>query len=84
MTLLLAGDLGGTKTLLALYRSDGDELDCIARERYISAEWPHLGPMLQRFLNDHNNNAAEVAAGCIAVAGPIRQGRAHILSLIHI
>ena len=27
MTLLLAGDLGGTKTLLALYRSDGDELD---------------------------------------------------------
>ena len=42
MTLLLAGDLGGTKTLLALYRSDGDELDCIARERYISAEWPHL------------------------------------------
>ena len=62
MTLLLAGDLGGTKTLLALYRSDGDQLSCVARERYISAEWPHLGPMLQRFLADHNNNGAEVAA----------------------
>ena len=66
MTLLLAGDLGGTKTLLALYRSDGDQLSCVARERYISAEWPHLGPMLKSFLADHNNNGAEVAAGCIA------------------
>ena len=81
MTLLLAGDLGGTKTLLALYRSDGDQLSCVARERYISAEWPHLGPMLKSFLGDHNNNGAEVAAGCIAVAGPVRQGRAHITNL---
>ena len=81
MTVLLAGDLGGTKTLLALYRSDGDQLSCVARERYISAEWPHLGPMLKSFLGDHNNNGAEVAAGCIAVAGPVRQGRAHITNL---
>ena len=81
MTLLLAGDLGGTKTLLALYRSDGDQLSCVARERYISAEWPHLGPMLKSFLGDHNNNGAEVAAGCIAVAGPVRQSRAHITNL---
>ncbi len=45
MTLLLAGDLGGTKTLLALYEASGNQLTCVVRERFISAEGPTLGPM---------------------------------------
>ena len=81
MTLLLAGDLGGTKTLLALYRSEGDRLDCITKERYASAEWSGLGPMLQHFLKDHHPGIGQVDGGCIAVAGPVQHGKAHITNL---
>ncbi|NBQ22008.1 MAG: glucokinase, partial [Synechococcaceae bacterium WB6_3B_236] len=35
-SLLLAGDLGGTKTLLALYEREGDRLSCRVRQRYNS------------------------------------------------
>ncbi|NDD21870.1 MAG: glucokinase, partial [Synechococcaceae bacterium WBA_3_309] len=34
MSLLLAGDLGGTKTLLALYESTGKQLNCLTQKRF--------------------------------------------------
>ena len=81
MTLLLAGDLGGTKTLLAIYEASGSSLTCVARERFISAEWPNLGPMLKKFLSDQLQSGMSVEAGCIAVAGPVRNGKAVITNL---
>ena len=81
MTLLLAGDLGGTKTLLALYEASGNQLTCVARERFISAEWANLGPMLKKFLSDQLQSGMSVEAGCIAVAGPVRNGKAVITNL---
>ena len=81
MTLLLAGDLGGTKTLLALYRSDGGQLHCVARENYPSAEWSDLTPMLAHFLRAHGQPGEPPDAGCIAVAGPVRNGQAQITNL---
>ena len=81
MTLLLAGDLGGTKTLLALYEAKAGQLNCLTRERFNSAEWPHLAPMLQKFLSDHQDVGMVVAAGCIAVAGPVQQGKATVTNL---
>ena len=35
----LAGDLGGTKTFLALYRDVDGQLEQAHSHRYISAEW---------------------------------------------
>ena len=81
MTLLLAGDLGGTKTLLALYRCEGDRLECITKERYSSAEWSGLGPMLRNFLKEHHPGDGQVDGACIAVAGPVQHGEAHITNL---
>ena len=81
MTLLLAGDLGGTKTLLALYRSDGSQLHCVARENYPSAEWSDLTPMLAHFLRAHGQPGEPPDAGCIAVAGPVHNGQAQITNL---
>ena len=79
---LLAGDIGGTKTLLSLYRPVGDRLEWLASERYSSADWPDLAPIVQQFL------AAQAAAGatppaaaCFAVAGPVQGGRAQLTNL---
>jgi len=82
-TTLLAGDIGGTKTLLSLYQASADGLVLLASERYVSAEWPDLAPMVQRFLG---GPAADCGAGvpdaaCFAVAGPVQAGTARLTNL---
>jgi glucokinase len=80
MTTLLAGDIGGTKTLLALYRAEGPELELLVSERYSSADWPDLGAMVNQFLG-RCSQGERPAAGCLAVAGPVRAGRARLTNL---
>ena len=85
MTTLLAGDIGGTKTLLALYRLEvGGGLRLLCSQRYPSADWHDLGPMVQAFLADHPQPGAGEgvpAAACFAVAGPVQGGRARLTNL---
>ncbi|QPN66094.1 glucokinase [Synechococcus sp. CBW1006] len=77
MTTLLAGDIGGTKTLLALYRSTADGLECLRQQRFTSAAWPDLAPMVQAFLEGEERPDA----ACLAVAGPVQAGRAQLTNL---
>ncbi len=77
MTTLLAGDIGGTKTLLALYREQAGGLELLRSERYSSADWPDLAPMLQAFLAGE----PPPLAACLAVAGPVQQGQAQLTNL---
>ena len=79
MSAILAGDIGGTKTLLALYRlGPAGELELQRSERYISADWSGLEPMVRTFLS---GEAAPPAAACLAVAGPVAGGRAQLTNL---
>ena len=48
----LAGDLGGTKTFLALYRDVEGQLEQAHSHRYVSAEWRDLESMLSHFLKE--------------------------------
>jgi len=74
MTTLLAGDIGGTKTLLSLY--DADDLELLAQERYISADWVDLAPMVRHFLDQAEVRAhTRPGAACFAVAGPVHGAR---------
>lgn len=51
MTLLLAGDIGGTKTILRLVEAvDSLELHTIHEETYRSGDFPDLVPLVQQFL----------------------------------
>ncbi|MFM7674847.1 MAG: glucokinase [Synechococcus sp.] len=78
MTTLLAGDIGGTKTLLALYRlEEGGALVPLRRQRFASADWADLAPMVGAFLGEE----APPAAACLAVAGPVQGGRARLTNL---
>ena len=84
MTTLLAGDIGGTKTLLALYHREADDLELIASRYYRSADWPALEPLLESFLSEQCGVPTGVArpqAACLAVAGPVRQGTARLTNL---
>lgn len=70
--LVLAGDVGGTKTNLALYRLEEGGLDQLAEESYPSQEFPGPGPIINRFLTDR---AERPQAACLGIAGPFKGGR---------
>ena len=80
---LLAGDIGGTKTLLSLYRCCGEALELLVSERYHSRHWPELAPMVQAFLAGPAARAVAdpPAAACFAVAGPVQAGLAQLTNL---
>ena len=78
---LLAGDMGGTKTHLALYESDGSQLRLLHQQRFRSGEWSSLEPMLASFLTDRPADLAAPEHACIAVAGPVRHREARITNL---
>ncbi|MFQ6537372.1 MULTISPECIES: glucokinase [Aphanothece] len=89
MAALLAGDIGGTKTLLALYSAEPHgELRLLASQRYVSAEWPDLAPMVADFLAGSEGSGDPgqgqkplPAAACFAVAGPVEGGSARLTNL---
>ncbi|MDZ8185310.1 MAG: glucokinase [Nostoc sp. ChiSLP02] len=80
MTLLLAGDIGGTKTILRLVEtSDSQSLHTIHQESYHSADFPDLAPIVQQFLAKANTSIPEKA--CFAIAGPIVKNTAKLTNL---
>jgi len=80
-TTFLAGDLGGTKTLLSLFSTVEGQLQALHGHRYASAEWPSLDAMLVHFLEEMPADLARPATSCIAVAGPVQEGQAKLTNL---
>ncbi len=78
---LLAGDLGGTKTILALYTWDGTHLSQAYKQRYLSSEWPTLQPMLENFLGSIPRPLPPPDYGCLAVAGKVERSSVLITNL---
>ncbi len=74
--MILAGDVGGTNTRLALYESD--PRTPVALEIYRSAAHASLAEMTAAFLAAH---PAELDAACIGVAGPVLNGHAEVTNL---
>jgi glucokinase len=81
MTSLLAGDIGGTKTLLAHYRLEGGALIQTRSQRFPSAEWDHLAQMVNHFLGLAGPGEIRPSHACFAVAGPVRNGRCQLTNL---
>lgn len=64
--MILGGDLGGTKTLLALAEIDDGRLKIFRQQRYASQDFPTFDDLLAEFIADQPN----IAAACFGVAGP--------------
>ena len=76
--MLLAGDVGGTKTHLALFSSRDDLKKPVIEERLPSAAFPNLEALVQSFLM---KVAVPVERACFGVAGPVIAGQATITNL---
>ncbi len=70
--MILAGDIGGTKTVLALFEQTDDGLEVVREERASSQETPAFDDFLEPFLADAGRPSLRGA--CFAVAGPVVDG----------
>jgi glucokinase len=81
-TLILAGDIGGTKTNLALFRvhsaSGRELLVAERRQRFVSGAHPTLDAMLREFLGEA---PPPLACAGFGVPGPVKNGRAMATNL---
>jgi glucokinase len=78
--LLLTGDVGGTKTHLALCRLEGGRFEMGAQRVYPSAAFSGLEDAVLRFRSEVSE-AADVEAAGFGVAGPVFRGRCQLTNL---
>jgi len=71
--LILAGDIGGTKSNLATFRMVADKLTMEQNQRFPSAGYPGLNAIIREFLEKETR---PVMAACFGVPGPVKHGRA--------
>lgn len=76
MTLLLAADMGGTKSNLWLFEQKGERREIREQATLRSADYPNARSVIAAFLKD-----TRVAAAAVAIAGPVLDGRAETPNL---
>ncbi len=82
--MILAGDLGGTKSLLALFDERPGATQAAFERRYDSHAYDDFGALLARFVEDAGaalGAAPALAAACLGVAGPVAAGRVQVTNL---
>lgn len=78
MHMLLVGDIGGTKTHLAVFSSVTALEHPVAEKKYSSVQYNSLEEIVQTFITETN---AQVDRACFGVAGPVVAGQATITNL---
>jgi glucokinase len=69
--LVLAGDIGGTKTHVALFSVDGEKLRSESLRTFPSKRYSGLVPLLQEFLAGDQH---KIDSACFGIAGPVVDG----------
>ena len=72
----LAGDIGGTKTHLAIYKKEGSKVVCVREKKFPSQKYPNLRSIVKEFLLEE-----VVKKACFGIAGPVRNGKSHATNL---
>ncbi|MEO8185487.1 MAG: glucokinase [Deltaproteobacteria bacterium] len=78
--MIVAADIGGTKTSVALLEAPPDNTAAskssvlLARSRYHSAEYPGLTEIVREFLSTHDIAPRSVRRICAGIAGPVVEG----------
>ncbi len=76
--MILAGDIGGTRTRLAAFQTEGNKLQCVVEKISRSQEHNGLAEVVADFIK---TEGIPVQSACFGVAGPVRGGRSKISNL---
>jgi glucokinase len=77
--MLLAGDIGGTKTALALYEKSSNPANPLVQETFQSSRYDSLEAIIRKFLQSHDQYRVELAV--FGVAGPVVAGKSALPNL---
>lgn len=77
-TRILAGDIGGTTTRVAVLNFNGHELETLTKASYPSQQFTSLNEIIEDFQDTHQHI---LHAACFGVAGPVQQQTASITNL---
>ena len=82
--MILAGDVGGTKVHLALYKFERGQLLSAHDHKFSAKDFPGLVEIVDAFLEQSKQTlgqSIEVLAACFGVPGPVRHGRLKLTNL---
>lgn len=79
MKVLVAGDVGGSKTTLSLVEAGGDPRDLRKRESFVSSSFRSFADVVEAFLSPLEG--IHVSAACFGVAGPVVDGFVELTNL---
>jgi len=77
--MILAGDIGGTKTNLALFELNGERLELQVKYQFVSREFSSLDDVISEFLE--RTSKQQIDAACFGIAGPVIEGRCRTTNL---
>jgi glucokinase len=77
--MLLAADVGGTKTLVGLYRSGGERPQPSVTREYVTLDFDSFDHLVQTFIEE--TAATGIEAVCAGVAGPVRGTAARLTNV---
>jgi glucokinase len=77
--MLIAGDIGGTKSHLVAYEEQGAKLAVVARKRYATRDFSSFEALVEEFSREAGRTSAgaRVAAAGFGVPGTVVDGRLH-------
>ncbi|MBI4455605.1 MAG: glucokinase [Acidobacteria bacterium] len=70
--MILAGDVGGTKTILGVFDDSSDPMRLVDWKTFPSRKYPALENVITEFLQ---GTKQAITDACFGIAGPVRQGR---------
>ena len=76
--MILAGDIGATRTRMAAFQAEGTKLELVVDKTYKSQEHSGLQEIIGAFVK---TEGIPVHSACFGVAGPVRGGRSKISNL---
>jgi glucokinase len=76
--MILAGEIGATRTRLAAFDADGNKLQLVVEKTYLSQEHGGLPKIITTFIK---TEGIPVQSACFGVAGPVTAGRSKISNL---
>jgi glucokinase len=77
-SMILAGEIGATRTRLAAFETEGNRLQCVVEKTYMSQQHEGISVILSEFIR---TEGIGVHSACLGVAGPVRDGRSKISNL---
>jgi glucokinase len=79
--MLLAGDIGGTKTLLGLFNQAAERPESIEVGEFVTLDYDGLEPMIREFLRAQTVDVRQIDAACFGVAGAITEQVARLTNV---